>query len=181
MPAQHTLDSMALRHSKQPLDEAEYWTEGPIDRLAWAAHILRQLDQRGWPNKSDIGWSDYDVEIYGSRWSTLQLTTVTTDFARGKQSIRCRLRARWSLQAKVAFWSLCGFELLVLGFVGPSLRWLAHLTRRWHGLCALLVCTLAEGDHRARHPLVREVAGAAREVLRLAPLTRDATCPSREN
>ncbi|MFF2810081.1 ATP-binding protein [Streptomyces sp. NPDC058000] len=58
---------------------------------------------------------------------------------------------------------------------GPSLRWLAHLTRRLHGLRALLVCTLADGDHRARHPLVREVVGAARDVLRLAPLTRDAT------
>ncbi|MEW1660162.1 AAA family ATPase [Streptomyces sp. NPDC093707] len=58
---------------------------------------------------------------------------------------------------------------------GPSLRWLAHLTRRLRGRRALLVCTLADGDHRARHPLVREVAGAARTVLRLAPLTQDAT------
>nr|QIS37315.1 LuxR family transcriptional regulator [Streptomyces hygrospinosus subsp. beijingensis] len=57
---------------------------------------------------------------------------------------------------------------------GPSLRWVAHLTRRLHGLRALLVCTLADGDHRARHPLVREVVGAARDVLRPAPLSRDA-------
>ncbi|WP_274910676.1 ATP-binding protein [Streptomyces sp. WZ-12] len=57
----------------------------------------------------------------------------------------------------------------------PSLRWLAHLARRLHGLRALLVYTLADGDHRARHPLVREVAGAARAVLRLPPLSRDAT------
>ncbi|UJB45799.1 ATP-binding protein [Streptomyces sp. A1-5] len=58
---------------------------------------------------------------------------------------------------------------------GPSLRWLAHLTRRLYGLRALLVCTLAGGDHRGRYPLVREVAGAARTVLRLAPLSGDAT------
>lgn len=57
----------------------------------------------------------------------------------------------------------------------PSLRWLAHLTRRLHGLRAVLVCTLADGDRRTRHPLVREVAGAAHDVLRLAPLTPDAT------
>src|SRR5207247_2945172 len=72
----------------------------------------------------DIGWSDYDVEIYGSRWSSLQLTTVTEDHPHNQQMVRCRLRARWSLQAKVAFWSLCGFELLLLGFVGAALRWL---------------------------------------------------------
>jgi len=122
--AQQNLDSIALRQSKQQLEQVEYWTDGSIDRFGWAGLILRRLDQRGWPNKSDIGWSDHDVEIYGSRWSTLQLTTVTTDFGPRKQSVRCRLRARWSLQAKVAFWSLCGFELLVLGFIGPSVRWL---------------------------------------------------------
>lgn len=57
----------------------------------------------------------------------------------------------------------------------PSLRWLAHLTRRLHGLRTVMVCTLADGDHRARHPLVREVAAAAHDMLRLAPLTPDAT------
>ncbi|MFI9046835.1 LuxR C-terminal-related transcriptional regulator [Streptomyces sp. NPDC053427] len=54
---------------------------------------------------------------------------------------------------------------------GPSLRWLAHLTRRQHGLRAVVVCTLADGDHRARHPLVREVVRTARDVLPLAPLS----------
>jgi hypothetical protein len=38
--------------------------------------------------------------------------------------IRCRLRASWSLQAKVAFWSLFGFELLVVGFAGRWKPWL---------------------------------------------------------
>jgi hypothetical protein len=64
------------------------------------------------------------VEIYGNRWSGLQLTTVAEDHPKGKQLLRCRLRTRWSLQAKVAFWALCGFELLVLGFVGAWLPWL---------------------------------------------------------
>ena len=89
-----------------------------------AADILRRLDQQGWPNKADIGWSDYDVEVYDTRWSKLQLTTVAEEHPQGKQLIRCRLRARWALRAKVAFWSLCGFELLVCGLVGPRLPWL---------------------------------------------------------
>ena len=92
--------------------------------LALVADILRRLDQQGWPNKSDIGWSDYDVEVYDTRWSQLQLTTVAEEHPKGRQLIRCRLRARWALRAKVAFWSLCGFELLVCGLVGPRLPWL---------------------------------------------------------
>ncbi|HWX19994.1 MAG TPA: glycosyltransferase [Candidatus Binatia bacterium] len=122
--SQQTLDSVALRESKQALGRVEYWSADPINRFAFVAEILRRLDQLGWPNKSDIGWSEYDVEIYGSRWSNLLFTTVTEDHAKGTHLLRCRLRARWSLQARVAFWSLCGFELLVLGFIAPRLPWL---------------------------------------------------------
>jgi len=86
--------------------------------------MLRRLDQQGWPNKSDIGWSEYDVEVYGSRWCNLQITSVSEEHAIGKQMLRCRLRAKWSLQAKVVFWALAGFELLVLGFVRTKIPWL---------------------------------------------------------
>ena len=124
LAAQQTLDSIALRQSKLPLNEVQYWSGAPIERLAWVVAILRRLDERGWPNKSDIGWNDYDVEIFGSRWSILQLATVAEEHPPAIRAIRCRLRAHWSLQAKVAFWSLCGFELVLLGFAGPGLRWL---------------------------------------------------------
>ena len=121
--AQKTLDSEALRHGKRSLNEVQYWAEQRVERLDLVADLLQRLDLQGWPNKSDIGWSDYDVEVYGNRWSNLQLTTVAEEHPPGKQLIRCRLRARWSLAATVAFWSLCGFELLVLGFVGSWLSW----------------------------------------------------------
>ena len=122
--AQPTLDAVALCEGWQSLREVTYWSHEPVNRLALVAEILWRLGQQGWPNKSDIGWSDYDVEIYGSRWSNLQLTTVTEEHGRNKHLIRCRLRARWSLPAKVAFWLAGGFELLVLGFVGKQLPWL---------------------------------------------------------
>jgi hypothetical protein len=130
LAAQQTLDSIALRDSKQPLREVQYWAEQRLDRLALVAAILRRLDQQGWPNKSDIGWSDYDVEVYDTRWGRVQLTTVAEEHPKGKQLIRCRLRARWALRARVAFWSLCGFDLLVCGFVGsrPPWLWLLLLT-----------------------------------------------------
>ena len=121
--AQQTLDSVALHHSSKSLSEVQYWAEQRVNRLELVADILRRLDQQGWPNKSDIGWSDYDVEVLGSRWSNLQLTTVAEDHPPGKQMIRGRLRALWSLQGRVAFWLLCALELLALGFIGERLGW----------------------------------------------------------
>jgi GT2 family glycosyltransferase len=122
--ARETLDSVALFRSKQRLNEVSYWSAEPLDRLALVADILRRLETRGWPNRSDIGWSEYDVEIYDTRWSKLQLTTVL-----GYAShLRCRLRGLWSLRARVAFWSLAGLELLVTGLVGGKWAWLLLLT-----------------------------------------------------
>jgi glycosyltransferase involved in cell wall biosynthesis len=127
LKAQQTLDSLALRHSHLSLRQVQYWAEPPIDRLAFVTAMLRRLDHQGWPNKSDIGWSEYDVEVYGSRWCTLQVTTASEDHAIGKQMLRCRLRAKWSLQAKVVFWTLAGFELLILGFIRTKIPWLWFL------------------------------------------------------
>jgi hypothetical protein len=124
LAARQTLKSVALRHSGERIDGVRYWAERPIDRLDWMRSILKRLGDEGWPYKSDIGWSDYDVEIYGSRWSSVQLITVSEAHANNKQMLRCRLRSRWTLQARAAFWGLFGLELLLLGFVGPWMPWL---------------------------------------------------------
>ena len=124
LAARQTLDSVALRESRQALGQVDYWSPKPLERLVYVDEILRRLEQQGWIFKSDIGWSDYDVEIFGSRWNQLQLATVAEDHAQGRHLVRCRLRARWSLQAKVLFWVLAGFELLILGVIGRWSHWL---------------------------------------------------------
>jgi O-antigen biosynthesis protein len=123
-PTRETLDSVALRNSPHSLKEIRYWGEQSVDRMAFVTSILEQLDKQGWSNKSDIGWSEYDLEVLGSRWAHLQITTMAEDYPKGKKMIHCRLRAKWSLQAKVAFWAALGFELLIIGFVGRWLPWL---------------------------------------------------------
>jgi len=166
LAARQTLDSIALHDSGQSLRVVQYWAEQRLDRLALAADILRRLDQQGWPNKSDIGWSDYDVEVYDTRWSKLQLTTVAEEHPQDKQLIRCHLRTRWALRARVAFWSLCGFELLICGFVGPRLPWwwlilltlplfawfLRREQRNLQSLIAVFLDDLAKEWHLAKVP-----------------------------
>ncbi|MFF8035545.1 ATP-binding protein [Streptomyces sp. NPDC016626] len=57
----------------------------------------------------------------------------------------------------------------------PSLRWLTYLAKRLHGLRAVVVCALRDGDPRTHHTLVREVREAATQTLRPASLSLDAT------
>lgn len=166
LAAQQTLDSVALRGSRLRLSQADYWTNEPIHRLAFVADVLRRLDQQGWPNKSDIGWCDYDVEIYGSRWSTVQFMTVEEQHPQNLRVIRCRLRARWSLAAKAAFGSLAGLCLLAIGFgasrfpwiwliplVLPLFAWLLrHEQRTLQSLLIVFLDDIAKEWHLRRDP-----------------------------
>ena len=122
--ARESLDSVSLRDRPGGLSDVRYWAERRLERVDYVKRILADLDRHGWPNRSDIGWSEYDVEIYGNRWSSVQLITAAEDHPRGRQLIRCRLRARWSLQAHVAFWSLLGMEAIVVGYFGGWQKWL---------------------------------------------------------
>jgi hypothetical protein len=159
---QQTLDSVALGESRETLSEVQYWSSQPIYRLAFIAEVLRKLDREGWPNKPDIGWSDFDVEIYGRRWSRLQLTTVTEDYASKKHLIRCRLRTHWSLQAQVVFWGLVAFELIVLGFLTPRWHWL------WFALLSLpLVAWLLQRDQRTLRSMTVVFLGQLAADLKL--------------
>jgi glycosyltransferase involved in cell wall biosynthesis len=124
LAAQQTLDSVALRQSDLALDHVDYWAEQRIDKLAFLSQMLHELDKQGWPNKWDEGWSNYDVEIYGSRWAMLQITTTAEEHPSNKQMVRCRLRPLWSLQAVATFWALCALELLFVGILGAPWQWL---------------------------------------------------------
>jgi len=121
--ATERLEALKQKDTGQSLDHLFYWGDGQIDRIDWVNGIVLRLDQQGWPSKTDTGWSEHDVELFGNRWSRLQLTTATESYGGGKRLFRVRLRTEWSLLAKLAFWSASGFELLVIGIVRHDLPW----------------------------------------------------------
>lgn len=140
---QQSLDSLALQHSRKSLAEASYWTQQRIERLDFVAAILERLEDRGWATRSDLGWSEYDIEVYGSRWSLLRLTTVIEDHPKNRQLVRCRLGTHWSLAARIALGSLLALELVIIGLIAawrpwswlllltlPAVAWLLSRDRR---------------------------------------------------
>lgn len=122
------LDSLSLEGREEDLDQLLYWSEHGVDRMAFLGRVLERLDQRSWPNRPDAGWSRYDVELYGSRWARLQLTTVGEWHPGRREMIRCRLESRWSFMARALFWSVAGVQLVVIGFVAQWWAWSILLT-----------------------------------------------------
>lgn len=119
--AVENLESLALKDRPEASHQVEYLANATLDRVDFVRRILQRLDQQGWEVKSDVGWSDFDMEIFGSRWSHLQLATVAEPRGGGKQLLRCRLRMTWSLSAKAALFLMLGFELVVIGFIWHTL------------------------------------------------------------
>ena len=118
-----TFDSLRLEQGYESLGEVQYWSQHRVERVDFVAAALDQLNRQGWQHRSDIGWSDFDVEFYGNRWSAVQLVTAAEDHPRGRL-IRCRLHANWSLQGRLAFWTLFGLELLLIVLLRESSKWL---------------------------------------------------------
>lgn len=119
--AVESLESLALQDRPEALERVDYWAGASVSRLDFVGHILERLEREGWEIKPDTGWNEFDVEIFGSRWAHVQLATVAEPHTGGKQMLRCRLRAAWSLSAKVALGLLTGFDLVLIGLVRHSL------------------------------------------------------------
>jgi GT2 family glycosyltransferase len=174
-PGRETLDSVSARESNLDLREVRYWTERPLERIEFVKQVLRELDRNQWPNRTDLGWSEHDVEIYGNRWANVQFATVVEAHPRNRQMIRCRLQGRWSAQAHIVFWAVLALEILFVGSVCRSFQWsavilitmplLAYFLHRQkravQSLLVVLLDTLAKELGLLKIPMVTTAPAAA--------------------
>jgi hypothetical protein len=114
----------ALREtSKNDFSLVEYWNDRQLERTDFLRIIIERLDQQGWQHKVDVGWNNYDVQVYGSNWSVVQMVTAAETLGHGKQILRARLTAAGTLFAKTFFCSLLGGELIIIGVAGHAAWW----------------------------------------------------------
>ncbi|MDX1951939.1 MAG: glycosyltransferase [Verrucomicrobiota bacterium] len=125
LSSRENLASATRYSSDQSFNEVEFWNDRGVDRLDFLSMVVERLDHRGWQNKVDTGWNRFDVEVYGSAWTHVQLTTVSEALGQGKQLLRCRLKPAWTLFARVTFLAILAAELLVIGVAGEHLWWLS--------------------------------------------------------
>jgi GT2 family glycosyltransferase len=124
LSAHENLDSLSRKQQGRAEAELRYRVKPGFARAQFLEQVQAQLERHGWQFRADTGWSDFDVEVHGSRWSRLQLTTVSETTLDGQRVLRCRLRTAWSLPARLVFWGALGLELLVIGLVGRGNPWL---------------------------------------------------------
>jgi GT2 family glycosyltransferase len=82
----------------------DYWSEQGVDRTALLGLVVAYLDEHRWGKVVDSGWSDWDLEIHGHRWTSLRVLTAQEEHGGGRRLIRVRysLRASAYLRAILA-------------------------------------------------------------------------------
>lgn len=120
--ATDALEATALDYSEASASERAYWSAHWRDRSEWISHIVQALRNHCWPFREDAGWSDFDLEIFGSRWASIAIATVAEVNHDGSQTLRVRLRRRWTLTAQVMFWGALAAVLLVAGIFDVNWR-----------------------------------------------------------
>jgi len=101
-----------------------YWSDGAIDRYAFLDRVIARLQAERWRTKLDTGYNDYDVEIAGSNWARLRLTTVTEELDAGRRIFRCRIKTSWAFRGQAVFWLCLAAELILVGMFAPVQPWL---------------------------------------------------------
>jgi hypothetical protein len=95
-----------------------------VNRYAFLDHIIGRLHAENWRTKLDSGYSDYDLEIAGSNWARLRLTTATVELESGRCMICCRLNSSWTFRARAAFWLLLAAAISIVGLLARVQPWL---------------------------------------------------------
>jgi len=54
-----------------------FWNEGGLGREILLKEIIQALESEGWSYSMDTGWKEWDIQIYGSFWWGIRLSSVT--------------------------------------------------------------------------------------------------------
>jgi glycosyltransferase involved in cell wall biosynthesis len=149
------------RTSRLPVDPNDrrtlrYWSR-EHDRLALLRQIKWQVRAAGWRMRVDSGWHDWDMEIYGSRYVKIRLTTATEYHDANGMLTRIRverLQSRFGQVLMVGAMILAGLLLLHLW---PFSRPAALIPMAWWAMFLV-------NRHRVTAPVLGLIDAAAQKA-----------------
>src|SRR5262249_1031776 len=83
-----------------------YWNEKSIERFTFLEALLELLDRDQWQSRADSGWDEFDVTIYGDRFTKVLVKTVAENHGGEKRLLRARLEGSWTLLGKISFFTV---------------------------------------------------------------------------
>ncbi|MGB8168855.1 MAG: glycosyltransferase [Chthoniobacteraceae bacterium] len=110
----------------------DFWNETGHGREQLITEMFALLEAEEWRYSTDTGWKDWDVQIYGNQFWSIQVSTVT-EYHGGP---KCLTRARLKYHAVALTWLLNGIALLILLY---RLAFTANRDVLWWGIYALLL------------------------------------------
>jgi hypothetical protein len=120
-----SFDSQSLKQARHAPCEVGFEDPSGLGRERFLGALLEHLAATGWQLRVDSGWGTCDAEVYGSRWSKLQLLTVNEHTPEGRRRIRCRLRTRTTLAARIGLGMGTGAALVAVALAREAGIWSA--------------------------------------------------------
>ena len=150
LTARETVRVLASKYKRTgSVFTANYWNETGIERFAFLEKLLEVLDRDRWQSRPDSGWDEFDVTVYGDRFTKVIIKTVCENHGGTKRLLRGQLIAGWSLRAKIYFGATIAMTVLAVNVA-------THLHRgAWWPLPLLALIPLVAGylHLRARRTL----------------------------
>ncbi len=95
-----------------------YWSEEGKDRSGLLQEIIALLEAENWRYSIDTGWQEWDLQIYGNFWWSINLRTVTEYHGGAKCLTRAQLHYRYvttTVIVNLIILSLLSYHLLSTG------------------------------------------------------------------
>ena len=147
-----------------------YWSPKE-ERLSLLQKIHEEVKAAGWRSRVDSGWAEWDMEIYGSRYVKVRLTTATEIHGRDSMLTRVRvelLMSKFCLVLLIASSLMAG---LLLMHLWPFSRTAVLIPLAWWAMYAV-------NKWRVSMPVFGLIDEAA-EKAGFIPLAGKVTAPSR--
>jgi hypothetical protein len=171
------------RNSTLPIDPADprtlrYWSKHH-DRLVLLRQIRRDVRAVGWRMRVDSGWHGWDMEIYGSRYVKIRLTTATEHHDANGMLTRIRvelLQSRFGQVLMVGAMILAGLLLLHLwpfsrpAALIPMAWWAMFLVNRYRVTAPVLGLIDAAAEKAGFVPVPARPSPASVEQPQPAPM-----------
>ena len=101
---------------------SNYWNEAGIERFEFLGKLMEVLDRDQWQASSDSGWDEFDITIFGDRFTKVVVNTVAENHGGNKRLLRARLSGHWTLLGQVFFWAVVALVAVVI-FVTKHNPW----------------------------------------------------------